>query len=67
MADAGNESPKKIDAHLGRDKAARDLLTAAVERGCSGLETCDLVKERRGRIARKYNSRAGDGPPGLKP
>ncbi len=40
---------EEIDAHLERVKAARDLLTAAVECGCSGLETCDLVKERRGR------------------
>lgn len=39
---------EEIDAHLERVKAARDLLTAAVECGCSGLETCDLVKERRG-------------------
>ena len=39
---------EEIDVHLGRVKAARDLLTAAVECECSGLENCDLVKERRG-------------------
>lgn len=40
---------EEIDAHLERVEAARQLLTAALECGCSGLETCDLVKERRGR------------------
>jgi DNA-binding transcriptional MerR regulator len=39
----------EIEAHLERVKAARDLLFAAVECGCSKLESCDLVKERRGR------------------
>jgi DNA-binding transcriptional MerR regulator len=39
----------EIDAHLHRVQAARGLLTAALECGCSGLESCDLVKERRGR------------------
>jgi MerR family redox-sensitive transcriptional activator SoxR len=38
-----------IDAHLEQVKAARELLTAALDCGCSGLESCDLVKERRGR------------------
>ena len=40
---------QEIDAHLERVTAARELLTAALECGCSGLERCDLVKERRGR------------------
>lgn len=38
-----------IDSHLERVGAARELLTAALECGCSGLESCDLVKQRRGR------------------
>jgi MerR family redox-sensitive transcriptional activator SoxR len=39
----------EIDAHLHRVEAARELLTAALDCGCSGLESCELVKERRGR------------------
>ena len=40
---------KEIDVHLARVEAARDLLTAALSCGCSELETCGLVSERRGR------------------
>jgi hypothetical protein len=40
---------EEIDAHLERVGAARELLTAALACTCSGLESCDLVKERRGR------------------
>lgn len=40
---------EEIDAHLKRVDAARELLTAALDCGCSGLERCGLVKERRGR------------------
>jgi DNA-binding transcriptional MerR regulator len=40
---------EEIDTHLERVGAARELLTAALNCGCSGLESCDLVKERRGR------------------
>jgi DNA-binding transcriptional MerR regulator len=43
---------KEIDAHLLRVGAARELLMAALDCGCSGLESCDLVKERRGRHGR---------------
>lgn len=39
----------EIDAHLERVNAARELLTAALGCGCSGLDTCDLVQARRGR------------------
>jgi DNA-binding transcriptional MerR regulator len=39
----------EIDDHLARVGAARELLGAALGCGCSGLETCDLVKERRSR------------------
>ena len=59
---------EEIDAHLERVKTARDLLTAAVECGCSGLETCDLVKERRGHHRKAVQTLALQmGPPGLKP
>lgn len=59
---------EKIDAHLERVKAARDLLTAAVECECSGLETCGLVKERRGRHRREAKTLTlRMGPPVLKP
>ncbi len=40
---------EEIDTHLARVNAARELLTAALDCGCSELESCDLVKERRGR------------------
>ena len=43
---------EEIDIHLERVGAARELLTAALDCGCSGLENCDLVKERRGRHRR---------------
>jgi MerR family transcriptional regulator, redox-sensitive transcriptional activator SoxR len=39
----------EIDSHLERVSAARELLTAALQCKCSGLESCDLIKERRGR------------------
>ena len=38
----------EIDAHLERVAAARELLTAALQCGCSSLETCDMVTSRRG-------------------
>ena len=38
----------EIDAHLERVGAARDLLRAALQCGCSSLETCDMVTARRG-------------------
>ena len=40
---------EEIDSHLSRVNAAKDLLSAALECGCSGLDTCDLVQSRRGR------------------
>lgn len=43
------EKLEEIEAHQKRVEAARELLTAALNCGCSGLESCDLVKERRGR------------------
>ena len=39
---------EEIDAHLERVRSARRLLSAALECDCSGLESCDLVEERRG-------------------
>ncbi len=39
----------EIDAHLERVGAARELLTAALDCGCSSLEECDLVSARKGR------------------
>lgn len=38
----------EIDDHLARVGAARELLTAALNCGCSSLETCDVVAARRG-------------------
>lgn len=38
----------EINAHLERVGAARELLSAALDCGCSSLETCDLVAARRG-------------------
>ena len=38
----------EIDAHLKRVEAARELLTAALDCGCSALESCDLVQDRHG-------------------
>ena len=39
----------EIDTHLERVAAARELLTSALDCGCSSLEQCDLVASRRGR------------------
>lgn len=38
----------EIEAHLERVTVAKELLQRALECGCSGLETCDLVNRRRG-------------------
>ena len=38
----------EIDAHLARVGAARELLSAALQCGCSSLETCEMVSARRG-------------------
>lgn len=38
----------EIDAHLERVRAARELLAAALQCGCSSLESCDVVSARRG-------------------
>ncbi len=42
----------EIDEHLNRVTQARELLTAALECGCSKLESCDLIASRRGRHKR---------------
>lgn len=56
---------QEIDSHLERVGAARELLMAALDCGCSGLESCDLVKERRGRHRRAVQSLTlRMGPPG---
>ncbi|HWC14218.1 MAG TPA: MerR family transcriptional regulator [Actinomycetota bacterium] len=39
----------EIDSHLQRVTAARELLVASLECGCSSVESCDLVASRRGR------------------
>ena len=39
----------EIDDHLARVGQARDLLVAALDCGCSDLDSCDLIQERRGR------------------
>ena len=39
----------ELDAHLARIAAARELLVSAIQCACSGLDTCELVAERRGR------------------
>lgn len=39
----------EIDSHLQRVAAARELLVASLECGCSSLESCDLLASRRGR------------------
>jgi MerR family transcriptional regulator, redox-sensitive transcriptional activator SoxR len=46
------EKLEEIDAHLERVGAARELLRAALECRCSGLESCDLVRSRQGRHRR---------------
>lgn len=39
----------ELDAHLARITTAREVLIAAVECDCSGLDTCELVDARQGR------------------
>lgn len=39
----------EIDTHLQRVTAARELLLASLDCGCSSLESCELVASRRGR------------------
>ena len=54
---AGNDSWRtlagqkldELDAHMARIAAARELLVSAIECDCSGLDTCELIAERRGR------------------
>lgn len=41
-----------IDAHLERVEATREFLQAALDCGCSGLETCGLVDQRPARHRR---------------
>ncbi|MBW3589416.1 MAG: MerR family transcriptional regulator [Actinobacteria bacterium] len=38
---------EEIDTHIKRVESARDLLRAAIDCGCSNLDTCGLVSERR--------------------
>ncbi len=40
---------QEIDKHLERVQTARELLVAARACTCDGLETCELVRQRRGR------------------
>jgi MerR family transcriptional regulator, redox-sensitive transcriptional activator SoxR len=57
---AGNDSWRmlarqklgELDAHMARITAARELLVSAIECDCSGLDTCELIAERRGRHRR---------------
>jgi len=39
----------ELDARMARIAAARELLVSAIRCACSGLDTCELVAERRGR------------------
>ena len=39
----------EIDAHIRRVVAAKELLVAALQCNCSGIDTCELVSSRRGR------------------
>ncbi len=56
---------QEIDDHLVRVGAARDLLKAALDCGCSGLESCDLVAQRSGRHRKVVQTLAlRMGPPG---
>ncbi|MGH2747167.1 MAG: MerR family transcriptional regulator [Actinomycetota bacterium] len=55
---------QEIDEHLERVSAARELVIAALACECSSLESCDLVKERRGRHRRAVQTLAlRMGPP----
>jgi DNA-binding transcriptional MerR regulator len=47
---------REIDAHMARAAAARELLTSALRCDCSGLDTCELVSERRGRHRKAVQS-----------
>lgn len=40
---------QEIDTHLERVRAARELLTAALDCQCASLDTCEIVSARRGR------------------
>lgn len=56
---------QEIDVQLERITAARQLLMAALECGCSGLDSCELVANRRGphrRVVETVPLRMG--PPG---
>ena len=56
---------QEIDEHLERVAEARELLTSALSCGCSTLERCDLVANRRGRhrrVTQTLTLRVG--PPG---
>lgn len=44
-----NAKLQEIDTHLERVFAARELLTAVLECGCTGIESCDFIQQRRDR------------------
>jgi len=46
------EKLPEIDEHLERARTARELLAAALSCECSGLDTCSLIQDRRGRHRR---------------
>lgn len=53
---------EEIDRHIERVAAARQLLTSALDCGCSSLESCDLITTRRGRhrtVAQTLSLRMG--------
>lgn len=57
----------EIDEHIHKITQARELLVAALECGCSGLEHCELVNQRRGRherVIRTLSFRSGQTDPG---
>ena len=47
--DMAEQKLEQIDAHMVRVAAARELVIAALQCDCSGLDTCELVSARRGR------------------
>lgn len=57
----------ELDAHMARIAAARELLVSAIQCDCSGLDTCELVAERRGRhrkVVQMLSTTTNRGPDG---
>jgi MerR family redox-sensitive transcriptional activator SoxR len=52
----------ELDAHMARVAAAKELLVSALRCECAGLDTCELVAQRRGRHRKVVQSLAGGHP-----